>query len=115
MKIVERITNEENLKRAKSFAKRSCQVIVPILGVVLSSISVKDLLDAIRYTGDVGYGDAVDVIMSSSMYSSDKTRMVSALKRDESSDYYKAVIAVVRSSGYSSDKLRTIQNMSETE
>lgn len=114
MKLVEKVVNEENVKKIKGFAKRSCQLVIPILGVALSSITVKDLLDMIRYNGDVGYDDAVNAIMTSGMYSSDKTRAVAVLKKDETSDFYKAIVNVARSSAYSSDKVRTIASMCET-
>lgn len=80
MTLMEKVVNEKTRKKVKNFAKRSCQTVIPILGTVLASVSVKDLLDMMRYSGDVDYGDAVNAIMSSSMYSHDKTRAVSMLK-----------------------------------
>ena len=115
MRPIEKVVNEENAKKVKNFAKRSCQAVIPILGTVLASISVKDLMDMFSYSGDVDYGDAVNAIMSSTMYSHDKTRAVSVLKVGETSDFYKAVINVAKSSAYSHDKVTTIANMSGTE
>lgn len=115
MKLIGKVISEEHVRMIKNFAKRSGQVLVPILGVALSSISVKDILDMTRYSGEVGYGDAVNAIMTSNMYSSDKNKAVSILKRDETSDFYKAVINVARGNAYSSDKVRTISNMSVIE
>ena len=115
MKLVDKVANEKTRKTIKNFARRSCQTVIPILGTVLASVSVKDVLDMMRYSGDVGYGDAVNAIMSSSMYSHDKTRAVAMLRDGKTSDFYKAVINVAKSSAYSHDKAASIISMCETE
>ena len=86
---------------------------VALYGVALatSNMSVKDIIDKVRFNGNVKYSDAVSVIMDSSMFSSDKTRAIDAVKRDGDADYYRAVIQIVKSSMFSSDKVRTIANL----
>lgn len=90
-------------------------VILPVVGVVLSSITISDLLDAIRYCGDVGYDDAIKAITNSNMMSSYKTEAITILKREQTSEYYRAVISTVNSNMMSSYKIDAMRNMSKTE
>ena len=69
----------------------------------------------VRYRGNVTYSDAVDTIMNSTMFSSDKGKAVKELQKNKDSDYYRAVIRVVKSSMYSSDKIKTIAELKEEE
>ena len=115
MNEMNRLVKKEHLKAVGNFLKQSGKVIAPILGVVLSSVTISDLIDAFRYSGNVGYDDAVKVIMSSSMLGSDKARIMQVLKRDEDSEFYKAVIETVRSSMLGSTKIQIIENMCRTE
>ena len=80
-----------------------------------SRISVQDVVDMVRYRGNVTYSDAVDTIMNSTMFSSDKGKAVKELQKNKDSDYYRAVIRVVKSSMYSSDKIKTIAELKEEE
>ena len=111
MKDSNKVFIKENLKPIRNFVKRTSAVIIPILGVALSSISVKDLLDMIRYNGDAEYNDAVKAIMDSNMLGSDKARMMDVLKREEDSEFYKAVISTVKSNILGSTKVEIIKNM----
>lgn len=90
---------------------------VAIYGVALatSNASVKDIIDKVRYSGNVKYSDAVSVIMDSSMFSSDKTRVIDVVKKDGDVEYYRAVIQIVKSSMFSSDKVKTIVNLCKDE
>lgn len=93
-------------------AKKTCVVVGPILGAALfNERTVKKLFEEFRYSGKVGYDDAVSVILRSSMYSSDKVKASNILKVGEDSTYYKAAIAIVRSSAYSGDKLEMLENL----
>lgn len=65
------------------------------------------------YIGEVGYGDAVNVILSSDMFDSSKTKAIELLKRDGNAEYYRAVISAVNSSMFDSSKIQTIQKLSE--
>jgi hypothetical protein len=62
-----------------------------ILPRVLHSESVTDKND--RRT--VSYYDAVDVIMDSNMFASEKREAVKAMKRDGSKEYYKSIIGII--------------------
>lgn len=83
--------------------------------IIASRISVQDVVDMVRYRGNVTYSDAVDTIMNSTMFSSDKGKAVKELQKNKDSDYYRAVIRVVKSSMYSSDKIKTIAELKEEE
>lgn len=87
MNEMNKLVKKEHLKAVGNFLKQSGKVIVPILGVVLSS----------------------------SMLGSDKARIMQVLKRDEDSEFYKAVIETVRSSMLGSTKVQIIENMCRTE
>lgn len=115
MKGLDKVFNEKNLKTVGQVAKRSCNVIVPVLVMALSTLSVGEVMDVIHYNGNVGYDDAVKVIMNSSIPSYDKSRIMQFLKRDENSEYYKAVIHTIKSSMSSYTKVEIIQNLCKTE
>ena len=95
--------------------KQVSKLVIPVVGVVLSNITVSELLNAFRYCGDVDYNDAVKAIMNSDMISSYKTEAISVLKRDETSEYYKAVISTINSDMISSYKVNVIRSMSNEE
>ena len=110
-----KVFDRENLKPVGDFLKKSWKVIVPILGVALSSVSGADILHMYRYSGEVGYDDAVEAIMDASMMGSDKAKLMQILKRDENSEYYKAIISTVKSSMMGSTKIEIIRNLSKSE
>lgn len=111
----DKLISTETKNTVANIAKGLKGVIVPVVGVILSSITISDLLNAVRYCGNVGYDDAVKAIMNSNMMSSYKTEAVSAVKRDGTPDYYRAVISTVNSDMMSHYKIDAIRNMSETE
>ena len=108
-----KLISTETKSTLANIAKSLKGVIIPVVGVVLSSITVSDLLNAVRYCGNVGYDDAVRAIMSSNMMSSYKTEAISVLKHEGTSDYYRAVISTVNSDMMSSYKVDAIRNMSK--
>lgn len=111
----DKLISTETKNTVANIAKGLKGVIVPVVGVILSSITISDLLNAVRYCGNVGYDDTVKAIMNSNMMSSYKTEAVSAVKRDGTPDYYRAVISTVNSDMMSHYKIDAIRNMSETE
>jgi len=62
----------------------------------------------------VGYDGAVRTIMNSSMFSSDKTRAIAAMKPNCDAEVYKAVVHIVNGNAYSSDKIAMIANLFES-
>jgi hypothetical protein len=108
-----KLVGKDAMKTVINVAKSLKGVIIPVLGVVLSSITISDLLNAVRYSGNVGYDDAVKVIMNSNMLASYKTEAITVLKHDGTPDYYRAVISTVNSDMMSSYKVDAIRNMSK--
>lgn len=102
-----------NKDKVMKYAKKGCEIAVYVGGIVLSYVSVRDVVDAVKYSGEVDYGDAVDAIMSSDMMSSYKEQAVTMLKKDADSQFYKAIIRVVKSDMMSSYKCDTIRKMCE--
>lgn len=66
-----------------------------------------------NYFGLASYGDAVNAILSSSMFDSRKTEAITLLKREADADYYSAVIAAVVSDMFDSRKVQVIKTLSE--
>ena len=111
----DKLVGKDTMKTVTNVAKSLKGVVIPVLGVVLSSITISDLLNAVRYSGNVGYDDAVKVIMNSNMMASYKTEAISVLKHDSTPDYYRAVISTVNSDMMSSYKVDASRNISKTE
>lgn len=65
-------------------------------------------------SSNYGYSDAVQAIMKSDMWDNDKSKAVTILPKDASSELYKSVISVVRSDIWSSNKVAVIRNMCQT-
>ncbi len=72
-----------------------------------------DLTAAKCLIGKADYGDVVNLIMRSNMFSSDKKAMIKLIEKDADAAYYKAVIQVVKSNMFSSDKIDAIKALSE--
>ena len=112
MKVIGKENIKNGLDCAMGIAKKSMRILGPIaVAVWYNKSTVQDVMNEIRYNGNVKYDDAVKVITDSGMYSGDKCDAISLLKTGESSEYYKAIVNVVRSNMYSSDKLEMIQTM----
>lgn len=112
MKGIKNILTKERLDTVVNGSKKFLDFAVPIVGVLLFSNAAASKLETMRYNvGKAGYDDAVRAIMNSGMWSTDKSKAVTLLKEDKSSEFYKAVIDIVRSSMWSEDKLKTIQSM----
>lgn len=79
--------------------------------VMLPYVSSKDVFNKIRYSGNVKYSDAINAILNSSMYSSDKGKLTSILPKDANADLYRAVIQVANSDIFSSDKVKMIKDI----
>lgn len=112
MKGIKNVLTKERLDSVVNGGKKFLDFAVPIVGMLLFSNAAANKLETMRYNvGKVGYDDAVRAIMNSGMWSSDKSKAVTLLREDCSSEFYKAVIDIVRSSMWSEDKFKTIQNM----
>lgn len=113
MKKIKLNISKEKLDTIGKYAKKGCEIAGYIASVALSYVSVREIVDAVKYSGEVDYGDAVDAIMSSDMLSSYKEKAVLVLKKGEDSQFYKAIIKVAKSDMMSSYKCETIKKMCE--
>ena len=112
MKGIEDILTKERVDTIIEVTRKSLNYAIPIAGAILFSDRVTDTLGTLRYnTGNVKYDDAIRAIMNSRMWSEDKSKAVSLLRKDGSSEFCKAIIDVANSSMWSNDKIETIQNM----
>lgn len=102
-------------KSIGGFAKSSLEIAIPIIGVMIMNSSVSDIIDEMRYRGNIKYDDVVSAIAKSNMLSSDRVKMISELKSDGNSDYYKAVISIIRSNMFSSSKLEAIRGLNNND
>ena len=93
-------------------AKASLSVVCYGLGI-MAYVKDVDLATVKCFIGKADYGDTVDLIMRSNMFSSDKKVMIKLVKKDADAAYYKAVIQVVKSNMFSSDKIEAIRTLSE--
>lgn len=102
-----------NLKPIGEFVGQACEI--AFYGLLMTaSCKIYDYMAKEVYNVPVGYNDAVDAIMDSTMFSGDKREAVSMLKRNESAEFYKAVVRVMNDSRmFSGDKLRMIKTLSE--
>lgn len=66
-----------------------------------------------RYGYDYDYGDAVEAIMNSNMFSHCKSEAIDVLKRDEDANYYRAIASIVKDSDtFDNYKVEMIRKLS---
>lgn len=90
-----------------------CKVAFCVGLVSLSYLSMSNNNSTCTTYGRLNYGDAVQAIMSSDMFSNDKTKAIGMIKQSADSAYYSAVIAIVKSDMFSCNKLKSIENISK--
>ena len=67
-----------------------------------------------RDAASPGYLDAVNAILDSDIWSSDKQELISELKRDGNAEFYKTVISVVKNTDmWASDRVEVIHSLCE--
>lgn len=101
--------NRLNLKPIGNFVKGACKVIA--YGALLTLACGVKIEYKHHESGTVKYSDAVDAIMNSNMWSSDKAEAVVALNRDSNEELYKAVIHVANGTMWSNDKVEMIKKL----
>lgn len=107
-----RITKDgvvNTIKTGFSFAAAVAVVVLPNLS------TLKEVADDMRYRGKVTYNDAIDAILHSTIYSSDKTKLVMMLPKDRDVEFYKSIVSILNSTIYSGDKFTIIKDICERE
>lgn len=57
----------------------------------------------------VNYGNAIEAIMDSNMFSNYKIELIQYIDRDESPDYYEAIISIMKSNLFDTHKVKAIK------
>ena len=100
--------NRFDMERVGRFTKGLGEIVGCCLLIAASYIKLKNDKEK-----SGSYDGAVEAIMGSSMFSSDKCEAVRSLKQGERDEYYKSVISVMQSSMFGSEKVRMIKYLSE--
>lgn len=101
--------NGLNVKPIGNFVKGVCKVIG--YGALLALACGVKIEYEHHESGAAKYSDAVDAIVNSNMWSSDKAAAIAALDRDANEDLYKAVIHVAKGTMWSADKVDMIKKL----
>lgn len=101
----------KGLSTIVDITKKGITIASPFIVSSLINGTAKEVIDKIRYSGNVKYDDAVKVILDSDMLSSYKKEAMELLKTDEESKYYKSVVYMIQSSLLSSDKIKMIKTL----
>lgn len=112
------ITKKINKEAIGKITRTACEVITLGALVVISSKCSGERSEVVREVNYIrrdglGYDDAVSAITHSHMFSLDKKSAITALKRDQSNEYYGAVIEIANSDMYSLDKVSLISDLSK--
>lgn len=111
--------SNESIKRGlistAEIIKKGFMIAGPIVAATLINGKAEEIVNKMRYCGEVGYDDAVKAILDSDMLSSYRKEAVSLVKLDAESDYYKSVIYAVQSSLLGSDRVDLIRKISGVE
>lgn len=99
----------------KDTFKVVCKVALCGVAIAKSSNTARDIIDMVRYSGNVKYSDAVDVIMDSSMFDSNKNEALVLLKKNKDAEYYKTIIRIIKSDMFDSNKIKAITNFNKDE
>ena len=100
-----------NVEKVGNVIKTAGGLVLYAAVIMLPYVSTKDVVNKIRYSGNVKYSDAINAILNSGMYSSDKSKLTSMLPKDSDADLYRAVIQVANSDMFSSDKVKMIKDI----
>ena len=102
-----------NKEKVGQIVKTGSNLLVFGLMFVSPYIGRKEIVDTVRYSCNVKYSDAVEVVLQSTMFSGDKTKAIAMIPKDKDSDFYKSVIAVMKSNLFSGDKLKMLNKICE--
>ena len=97
-----------DMQQARQGVKVAGEVVACGLLIFASYIKLKNDGEKL-----VGYDDAVEAIMSSSMFSNDKCEAVKAVKQNMGEYYYKSILSIMESSMFGAEKVEMIRYLSE--
>ena len=101
------ITKDHICKIAKGFGQVALGCIG--LGMALKKEDKEETKHKDRY--NAGYAGAVEAIMDSDMFDSNKIKALSVLRKKENSEYYKAILLIMKTDMFDSKKIEAIKRI----
>ena len=102
----------------KIFNKKNANSVVKFVGTMFlgycAVVAKTDQTKNNNYIYFSTYSGAMNAIMNSTMYSSDKTDITKLLLPNASEDYYSSVISIANSTLFSSHKVYAIKSLNTT-
>jgi hypothetical protein len=92
-----------------------CKVVLYGSAIANCSNLTDNIIDKVRYSRNVKYSDAIDVIVNSNMLDNYKNEALGLVKKNEDTEYYKAIIKIVKSDMLGSNRLVAIANLNKGE
>lgn len=103
----------EILSKTGAVVKKACNVVVPVLMGLRFTGMDKQILKAIRYSGNVKYDDAIRAITESNMLGSSMAEAMDLVQSNMETEYYRAVISAIQSNALGSTKLVMLKNINK--
>ena len=101
--------NKDNVRNA---IRTGCGLVIAVTAFVLPNLdSLRNTIDDVKRHGNVTYSDVISTILNSSMYSTDKAKVVNIVPKDGDVELYKSIIQIVKSNMYSGDKISIIKDI----
>lgn len=100
-----------NKRVLKEFANGVCSIALAAAGLIFREKVAKAVTSL--YAKPESYGDAVEAIMNSSLFSDSKREALRLVQKDRDSDYYGSIIKVVNSSAFSDTKLEMLEILNQ--
>lgn len=99
----------EQLEKIKKIAKGGLKLVMCGFGAAMYYNLKLDSNDNTRVIyGNASYSDAINAIIESDMFDSNKTKLITNLKTDADSSKYTAVISIVNSDMFDSNKVNSV-------
>lgn len=96
--------------RMGGYVKRGGAFVAPLLASIVFGKGEKYIMDKMAMAGIKNYEDAVNAILSSNMFSTDKRQAIELISINEEAMYYKTIARIALSSVYSSEKVNMIND-----
>lgn len=114
---VKDIINEKTNIASKvwDITKKVGKVAIPLVVSGVANNASSTISKLFSTVNECTYSGAVDTVMNSNMWSSDKQDVIKAIGKDESPETYKAICSVAESMMWSADKRDTIIDMCKKE
>lgn len=102
-----------DLEKIKNATVKVGSTVLKMAVLVAPFLSMNKTVTEVRYIGPVTYSDAISALLSSNMFSGDKTKIAAMLPKNKNADFYRSIIAVIESTMFSNDKVKMIKDICE--